>query len=183
MNKSMLMGAAFGVAIATAGGVIASYQYFGKDAAVADEQGSAVVADMPEPASTAAMPAAAPSAPASQSAPASRSAAPAPPRAATTPVVAAAPAPVVAQEECWDEVVTESPDVKDEHQIAGTAIGAVVGGAVARDVGDRDLTTAVGAAVGAAVGNRLQKKLQERRQEKNTVTTTVRRCAPAGTPH
>jgi uncharacterized protein YcfJ len=174
MNKSMLMGAAFGVAIATAGGVIAGYQYFGKDATIA-EQGSAAVADMPEVVAEAAPPAAASMTAATRSAPAA-------PRPRATSAQAA-PAQAVAQEECWDEVVTESPDVKDEHQIAGTALGAVVGGAVARDVGDRDLTTAVGAAVGAAVGNRLQKKLQERRQEKNTVTTTVRRCAPAGTPH
>jgi uncharacterized protein YcfJ len=106
---------------------------------------------------------------------------------AVTPAAAPKPAPVaepvVVQEECWDETVTESPDVTDQHQIAGTAIGAVVGGAVGKDVGDRDITTAVGAALGAAVGKRLQKKIQENRQEKNTVTTTVRRCAPAGTPH
>lgn len=170
MNKSMLIGTALGIGIATAGGVIAGYRYLGDRP---EAPGSAAVADMPA--------ADAESAPTGASAAAPTQAVPAQATQAAAPRAAAQPA--APQQECWDEVVTNSPDVKDEHQIAGTAIGAVVGGAVARDVGDRDLTTAVGAAVGAAVGNRLQKKLQERRQEQQTVTTTVRRCAPAGTPH
>jgi uncharacterized protein YcfJ len=88
---------------------------------------------------------------------------------------AAPPAPV---EECWDEEVTVQADPRDDKAIAGTAIGAVVGGAIAKNVGDdRDLATAAGAAAGAFAG----RKLQRRYQENNTTTTIERRCAPAGT--
>ena len=52
------------------------------------------------------------------------------PRPQSAPRPAAAPA--APAEECWDEEVTVQLDPKDEHAIAGTAIGAVVGGASAR---------------------------------------------------
>jgi uncharacterized protein YcfJ len=52
-----------------------------------------------------------------------------------------------------------------------------VGGAVGKDVGDSDVTTAAGAAVGAIAGNQAQKKVQEGR----TVTTTAMHCAPVTT--
>jgi uncharacterized protein YcfJ len=71
------------------------------------------------------------------------------------PVVAqTAPVPV---EEC--EPNPDEPG--DKNRIAGTAIGALVGGAVGRDLGDRDITTAAGAAAGALAGNQIQKKVQE----------------------
>jgi uncharacterized protein YcfJ len=54
---------------------------------------------------------------------------------------------------------------RDKNRIAGTAIGAVVGGAVGRDVGDRDITTAAGAAVGALAGREIQEEIQEKRAE------------------
>jgi uncharacterized protein YcfJ len=82
-------------------------------------------------------------------------------------------------QKCWDEQVATVADPKDPHRIAGTAAGAVVGGAVGKDVGDRDLTTAVGAAAGAFIGRKIQEEIQENRAEQRTVTTTVRRCAPA----
>jgi uncharacterized protein YcfJ len=47
-------------------------------------------------------------------------------------------------------------------------------------VGDRDLTTVVGAAVGAVVGREIQEKIQDNRAERRTVATTERRCAPIG---
>jgi uncharacterized protein YcfJ len=95
-------------------------------------------------------------------------------RAANEPGAAASVAP----EECWDEQVANVADPKDPHRIAGTAAGAVVGGAVGKDVGDRDITTVAGAAVGALIGREVQEKIQDNRADKRTVTTTERRCAP-----
>jgi uncharacterized protein YcfJ len=75
---------------------------------------------------------------------------------------------------CYEQEVEVAKEPADDKRIAGTAVGAVVGGAVARDVGDRDLTTAVGAAVGALAGNQAQKKFQENRTE----TSVEVRCEP-----
>ena len=83
-----------------------------------------------------------------------------------------------AREECWDEQVATVADAKDRNRIAGTAVGAVVGGAVGKDVGDRDITTVVGAAAGALIGRKIQEEIQDNRAEQRTVTTTERRCAP-----
>jgi uncharacterized protein YcfJ len=90
---------------------------------------------------------------------------------------AAAPAPT---EECWDEEVTVTADPKDQHRIAGTAIGAVVGGAIGKDVGDRDITTAAGAAAGALIGRKIQERVQENNADERTTTTIERRCGPPG---
>jgi len=84
------------------------------------------------------------------------------------------------EEECWDEEVATMADPTDPHRIAGTAVGAVVGGAVGKDVGDRDITTVVGAAAGALIGRKVQEEVQDNRAEKRTVSTTERRCAPIG---
>jgi uncharacterized protein YcfJ len=92
--------------------------------------------------------------------------------------VAAAPARAPAQEECWDEEVAVQAAPRDDKAIAGTAIGAVVGGALAKELGDdSDLVTAAGAAAGAYAGRRAQREFQENQ----TTTTVERRCAPAGT--
>jgi uncharacterized protein YcfJ len=97
---------------------------------------------------------------------------------------ASAPAPTqtprAAAEECWDEEVQVTAAPKDEHRIAGTAIGAVVGGAIGKDVGDRDLTTAAGAAAGAFIGRKIQEEVQDNRADQRTTTTIERRCGPAG---
>jgi uncharacterized protein YcfJ len=82
--------------------------------------------------------------------------------------------PAAAAQNCYDVDVESAVAPRDEKKIAGTVIGALVGGAVAKDVGDRDLTTAAGAAVGAIVGNQAQEKFQDNR----TTTTTERRCDP-----
>lgn len=80
-----------------------------------------------------------------------------------------------AQRQCHDEVVTRRAPVKDQHQIAGTAIGAVAGGLLGNQIGGgkgRTLATVAGAVGGGYAGH----EIQERRQETNTVTSTVRKC-------
>ena len=85
----------------------------------------------------------------------------APARTSATPAArtAAAAAPV---EECWDEEVQVTADPKDQNRIAGTAIGAVVGGA------------------GALIGRKIQERVQENRADQRTTTTVERRCGPPG---
>jgi uncharacterized protein YcfJ len=95
----------------------------------------------------------------------------------SAPAVRTAAAPA---QECWDEEVQVTAAPKDEHRIAGTAIGAVVGGAIGKDVGDRDITTAAGAAAGALIGRKVQEEIQENNADKRTTTTVERRCGPPG---
>jgi uncharacterized protein YcfJ len=76
---------------------------------------------------------------------------------------------------CHDEVVTNSEPPKDQHQIAGTAIGAVAGGLLGHQVGGgkgKTLATVAGAVAGGYAG----KKVQEHRQHANVTTSTVRKC-------
>jgi len=74
---------------------------------------------------------------------------------------------------CHDETVTHSAPPKDQHRIAGTAIGAVVGGLVGRQVGGgkgKTLATVAGAVGGGYAGNRI-----EASRQKPQVTTSVER--------
>lgn len=74
---------------------------------------------------------------------------------------------------CHDETVTHTAPPKDEHRIAGTAIGAVVGGLVGNQIGGGDgkkLATVAGAVGGGYAGNRIQAKNQHAQ-----VTTAVER--------
>jgi uncharacterized protein YcfJ len=162
-NKSVLVGMIAGIGIATAGGV-AAYQFLGHRAEVQDPVAveEAVGSEQVAVAQAA-------------QAPAKPQVAPAKPRTTTAP---AAPA-----EECWDEEITVQNAPKDEHAIGGTAAGAVVGGAIAHNVGDSDVATAAGAAAGAFIGRKIQKQIQENRADTRTETRVERRCAPAGTPH
>ena len=181
MNKSILIGLLGGIGIATAGGV-AGYALMSKSDESA-QPGSAVVEEVAaveqvqvEPAAPAASipaPAPQPAAPRSQ-APAPRPAQAAPPPQPAQ--VAAAPAPAAEPEmRCWDEEVTVQADPRDDRAIAGTAAGAVVGGAIAKNLGDdNDLATAAGAAAGAFAGRRLQRRVQEN----NTTTVIEQRCEP-----
>lgn len=80
------------------------------------------------------------------------------------------------REVCEQVSVTTQAPVKDDHQIAGTAGGAVVGGALGNQIGGgsgKTLATAAGAVIGGAVG----KKVQEDYQTGNTQTTTEQKCS------
>jgi len=82
------------------------------------------------------------------------------------------------RQECHEEQVTREKPVKDQHQIAGTAIGAVVGGLLGNQVGGgsgRALATVAGAAAGGYAGNRVQDKIQKG----DTETSTEQRCTTA----
>ena len=76
---------------------------------------------------------------------------------------------------CHDETVTHTTPPKDQHQIAGTAIGAVVGGVLGNQVGGgkgKTLATVAGAVGGGYAG----KKIEQSRQHGNTTTSVERRC-------
>ncbi len=76
---------------------------------------------------------------------------------------------------CHDEVVTNTAPPKDQHQIAGTAIGAVAGGLLGNQVGGgkgKTLATVAGAVGGGYAG----KKIQERNQKGQVTSTTEKRC-------
>jgi len=79
------------------------------------------------------------------------------------------------REVCEDVPVTRKAPVKDEHKIAGTAIGAVVGGLLGNQIGGgsgKTVATVAGAAAGGYAGNKVQGNMQD----KDTYTTTERRC-------
>lgn len=80
-----------------------------------------------------------------------------------------------ARQVCNDEAITQQVAVRDEKRIAGTAIGAVVGGVLGNQVGGGDgkkIATAVGAIGGGYAGSKVQKGMQER----NTETVIEERC-------
>lgn len=86
-----------------------------------------------------------------------------------------------AHQVCRDEVVNRAAPPKDQHNIAGTAIGAVAGGLLGHMVGSgkgNTLATVAGAAAGGYAGNRI-----ENAHHKPQVTQSVeRRCSTvAGT--
>lgn len=79
------------------------------------------------------------------------------------------------RQECHDEVVTHQRPVKDENRIAGTAIGAVVGGLLGHQVGGgngKKVATVAGAVGGGYAGN----KVQQNMQQGDTYQTTEHRC-------
>jgi uncharacterized protein YcfJ len=76
---------------------------------------------------------------------------------------------------CEDVTITRQKPVKDQHQIAGTAIGAVVGGLLGNQVGGgtgKKIATVAGAVGGGYAGN----KVQENMQAGDTYTATETRC-------
>lgn len=79
------------------------------------------------------------------------------------------------REECRDETVTHTRAVKDDNRIAGTALGAVIGGVLGNQVGGgngKKIATVAGAAAGGYAGN----KTQQHMQESDTYTTVEKRC-------
>lgn len=161
MNTNMLVGVVAGVGLAIAGGV-AGFTMIGESSS--DEELTGAQADAAEldaaPAATQRQPVAA-SQPVAAAQPAAAQPAPA-------QTAQAAPA-----EECWEEEVEVQAEAKDDKAIAGTAAGALIGGALADRLGDDDdLVTAAGAAAGAFIGRKAQREYQENR----TTTETVTRC-------
>lgn len=79
------------------------------------------------------------------------------------------------REVCEDVAVTKKAPVKDEHKIAGTTLGAVVGGVLGNQIGGgsgKKLATIAGVAAGGYAGNKVQGNMQD----KDTYTTTEQRC-------
>jgi uncharacterized protein YcfJ len=82
---------------------------------------------------------------------------------------------VTPREHCEDVQVRHQAAVKDEHRLAGTAVGAVAGGLLGSTLGGgrgKTIATVAGAAAGGYAGNRVQKNMQD----KDVVTSTERRC-------
>jgi uncharacterized protein YcfJ len=86
------------------------------------------------------------------------------------------------RQQCHDEQVTHTKPVKDEHQLVGTGVGAVVGGLLGSRIGGgntRIVTGLAGAAAGGYAGHEIQGKMQKG----NTYTTTEKRCVTAYDSH
>ncbi|HEU4665688.1 MAG TPA: glycine zipper 2TM domain-containing protein [Dokdonella sp.] len=85
------------------------------------------------------------------------------------------------REECRDERIVHKRRPKDDHQVAGTVIGALAGGVIGHQVGGgrgRDLATVAGAVGGGYAG----KKIQQGQQDRDTYVTTERRCRTVKQP-
>lgn len=80
------------------------------------------------------------------------------------------------REVCHDETVTHTAPPKDQHRIAGTAIGAVAGGLLGHMVGGgkgNTLATVAGAVGGGYAGNRIEAS----RQQAQVSTSVERKCS------
>ncbi len=86
------------------------------------------------------------------------------------------------RQDCHDEQVTHTKPVKDEHRLAGTGIGAVVGGLLGSRIGGGNTRIATGLA-GAAAGGYAGNKIQQKVQQGNTYTTTEQRCVTVYDSH
>ncbi len=79
------------------------------------------------------------------------------------------------REVCKEVTVTRQKPVQDQHRIAGTAVGAVVGGLLGNQVGGgngKKIATVAGAVGGGYAGNQVQGRMQAN----DTYTTTETRC-------
>ena len=80
------------------------------------------------------------------------------------------------RQECHDEQVTRTKPPKDTQRLAGTGIGAVVGGLLGHEIGGgsgKVLATVAGAAAGGYAGNKIEQKVQQG----DTYTATEQRCS------
>jgi uncharacterized protein YcfJ len=76
---------------------------------------------------------------------------------------------------CRDEVITRTTPPSDQHQIAGTAIGAVAGGLLGNQIGHgkgRTLATVAGAVGGGYVG----KEIEASHQQNQVTQSVVQHC-------
>lgn len=67
------------------------------------------------------------------------------------------------REVCKDVAVTRQAPVKDQHQIAGTVVGALAGGLLGNQIGGgtgRTLATIAGAVGGGYAGNEVEKNVR-----------------------
>ena len=81
----------------------------------------------------------------------------------------------VPRQECQHITVQRQRPVQDEQRVAGTAIGATIGGVLGNQIGGgrgKDLATVGGAIAGGIAGNRIQ----QQRQQNNTYTTVEEQC-------
>jgi uncharacterized protein YcfJ len=82
------------------------------------------------------------------------------------------------RQDCRDEQVIRTKTPKDTNRLAGTGLGAVVGGLLGHEVGGgsgKVLATVAGAAAGGYAGNKIEEKVQKG----DTYTTTEQRCVTA----
>ena len=157
MDKSMVVGLVIGTAVATAGGVIASYSLFKQDKPKAPDAEALAIEETP----------------AIVEAP------------AFAEVLSVKPIKRTVQtprEVCEEVPVTKQKPVQDENKVAGTAVGAILGGVLGHQVGEgsgKKLATVAGAVAGGYAGN----KVQENMQANDTYTTTERRCRTVQDSH
>ncbi|WP_332674004.1 glycine zipper 2TM domain-containing protein [Aromatoleum sp.] len=79
------------------------------------------------------------------------------------------------REVCEEVAVSRHKPVKDQHQVAGTVIGALAGGLLGNQIGDgsgKKIATVAGAVAGGYAGNRVQENMQA----SDTYTTTETKC-------
>jgi len=80
------------------------------------------------------------------------------------------------RQECRNMTVTHRRPVQDDHQIAGSLLGAVAGGVLGHQFGGghgREVATIAGALGGGYAGNRVQSGMQNN----DTYTTQSERCS------
>ncbi len=79
-------------------------------------------------------------------------------------------------EHCETVAVVKQRPVQDEHKIAGTALGATIGGALGNQVGGgsgKKIATVVGAVAGGIAGNQVQGNMQA----SDTYVVNEQRCS------